>query len=400
MSDIVVRLRHIAIEDRQIILPESNEVVSRPYLGLEQIEAHTGRIIEYETSGVEGKSTTFAFDTSHVLYGKLRPYLNKVAVPERSGRCSTEIIPLLPQGVDREFLAFLLRTEPVVSAAMSEKTGSRMPRADMDVLLDTEVTIPDSESRRRKIVTQLKAQLAAVEEARQGAQILVKEVEHLRRCFRSQVMVELETASRVPLSNLLLGIEAGKSIQTSERLATENELAVLKVSSVSWGEFRPHEAKAVGPRYMPHERHRVRRDDLLISRANTLELVGAAVRVDRDYPNRLLSDKTLRLLLDETKICPDYLVQILRMPEARAHIQRNATGTSDSMRNISQGTLRATPIPLPALAIQEKIAKRMQKTDTLINEIRVAVTNQLADIGLLPSRLLAQVFEDPDHATS
>ena len=176
-------------------------------------------------------------------------------------------------------------------------------------------------------------------------------------------------------------------------MATENELAVLKVSAVSWGEFKPHEAKAVDLRYVPDERHRVKRGDLLVSRANTLELVGAAVRVERDYPNRLLSDKTLRLLVDKSKIFPGYLVQVLRMPEARAHIQLNATGTSDSMRNISQDTLRATPIPLPAIAIQEKIAKSMQRLDTLINEIRVAVTSQLGDINLLPSRLLAQVFE-------
>lgn len=44
---------------------------------------------------------------------------------------------------------------------------------------------------------------------------------------------------------------------------------------------------------------------------------------------------------------PSYVVHVLRLPEARAHLEGDATGSSNSMRNISQGTLRATPIPLP-----------------------------------------------------
>jgi type I restriction enzyme S subunit len=108
----------------------------------------------------------------------------------------------------------------------------------------------------------------------------------------------------------------------------------------------------------------------------------------------LLSDKTLRLVLDEGRICPDYLVQVLRMPEARAHIERNATGTSDSMRNISQEALRATPIPLPALAIQINLAKRLQEAEICLNDIRLTVAGALADIELLPSRLLAQAFAE------
>jgi hypothetical protein len=127
-----VILGDIAILDRVIVSPESSEATVRSYLGLEQIASGTGHILSYETNSAEGKSTTFAFDDSHVLYGKLRPYLNKVAVPDRVGRCSTEIIPLKPQGVDREYLALLFRSEQVVKAAMLDKTGSRMPRADMD----------------------------------------------------------------------------------------------------------------------------------------------------------------------------------------------------------------------------------------------------------------------------
>lgn len=140
------------------------------------------------------------------------------------------------------------------------------------------------------------------------------------------------------LGDVLLAFEAGKSFQTAELLARPDELGVLKVSAVTWTEFRADEAKSLDGDYQPDERHRVRKDDLLISRANTKELVGAVVLVDRDYPFRLLSDKTLRLVMDERRASKEFLKFALRAPLARKHIESYATGTSDSMRNIAQGS--------------------------------------------------------------
>src|SRR5690349_1680792 len=84
-------------EDRRLVDPLSDLARELPYISLEHIESNTGRILREPDAGTsgEGRSTTFAFDERHVLYGKLRPYLNKVAVPDFSGRCTTELIPLL-----------------------------------------------------------------------------------------------------------------------------------------------------------------------------------------------------------------------------------------------------------------------------------------------------------------
>jgi len=130
-----VRLGDVCEQNRQIVEPKSSLSASLPYLGLEHIEANTGRILKESSIPVEdeGVSTTFAFDERHVLYGKLRPYLNKVALPDFRGRCTTEIIPLLAaNGNDKGFLCWILRRAETVEAAMREKTGSRMPRANMD----------------------------------------------------------------------------------------------------------------------------------------------------------------------------------------------------------------------------------------------------------------------------
>ena len=122
-----------------------------PYLGLEHIESDTGRILSSEAEGlaVDVMGLAFRFGPQHVLYGKLRPYLNKVALPSFEGRCSTELVPLLPAaGVPREFVAAYLRLPHVVNAAMATNKGARMPRTDMHLLMAMKVPIPDVDSQR------------------------------------------------------------------------------------------------------------------------------------------------------------------------------------------------------------------------------------------------------------
>ena len=144
-------LGEVCVEDRVGISGDDPEYSGLPYLGLEHIEPDTGRVMvsEDEARLSTSKSNNFRFTRQHVLYGKLRPYLNKVALPDFEGRCSTEIIPLFPVAADREWLAWWLRREETVEYAMGGKTGSRMPRAAMRDLLQLSLALPPIEEQRR-----------------------------------------------------------------------------------------------------------------------------------------------------------------------------------------------------------------------------------------------------------
>lgn len=167
--------------------------------------------------------------------------------------------------------------------------------------------------------------------------------------------------SKVTLGNVITGFEAGRNLRASSLPASETEFGVLKISAVSWGKFQPQENKALLPGDRPMPRELVRKGDLLISRANTTELVGAPVLVDRDYDNLMLPDKILRVKYNERIVDPRYLLYALRTKEARTHIEEQATGTSDSMRNLSQPKLSAVPIPLAPLAEQKCIADKLDR---------------------------------------
>src|SRR4051794_40094524 len=83
---------------------EPGEANDAPYLSLEHIESHSSRIIGHGR-GSDVKSTKNVFRAGDVLYGKLRPYLNKVCRPDFDGMCSTDILVLQPtKAIDPGFL--------------------------------------------------------------------------------------------------------------------------------------------------------------------------------------------------------------------------------------------------------------------------------------------------------
>lgn len=198
-------------------------------------------------------------------------------------------------------------------------------------------------------------------------------------------------SSLTTVGSVLRGIVSGKSVQTLERPAQDNELGILKVSAVTWGAFRPNENKALPPSFDPKDCPRPMDGDILISRANTRELVGAPVMVHGDYPHLLLSDKLLKLIPDETAVDARYLVRALRSPSASAHFFQCAGGSSGSMTNITQSDIRSAPIYLPPVEEQRRIAAILDQAETLRTQRRTALALQ----GSLTQSLFLDMFGDP-----
>jgi len=262
----------------------------------------------------------------------------------------------------------------------------------LDKLLSLKIPLPPLPEQKR-ITAILTERLAAVEGGRKASEARLEAARALPAAYLREVFESEEARGwpEVLLGDVLLCIEAGKSFQTGEIQACEDELGVLKVSAVTWSSFKPDEAKVVND-YEPESHHRVCNGDLLISRANTKELVGAAVLVNKDYPLRLLSDKTLRLVVDPEQADKLYLLHSLRSSPARKHIEHFATGTSDSMRNISQGVIKSTPIRLPDLNTQRRIAGYFYTKNKSADDASIAIQEQLIEIKRLASSLLRQAF--------
>ena len=117
-------------------------------LNLDMVEAQTGRIIDYlYVAEEEVGNSTCTFDTSNVLYSKLRPYLNKVVIPDRCGYATSEMIPLKPNPMklERTYLAFMLRSDEFVNMINEKVAGAKMPRVSMGDFRGFDVPVPPIE---------------------------------------------------------------------------------------------------------------------------------------------------------------------------------------------------------------------------------------------------------------
>jgi len=141
-------MKHVALDKVAIIdrtVASETECDLLPYVGLEHIEKGSGHFAaEFERKPELLLATKFKFTPRHVLYGKLRPYLNKVALPSFDGVCTTEILPILPEAdkLDRAYLWALLLTPRFVEWASSNVSGANLPRLSPKLLAKYEVPLP------------------------------------------------------------------------------------------------------------------------------------------------------------------------------------------------------------------------------------------------------------------
>jgi type I restriction enzyme, S subunit len=172
---------------------KQNKYNGLPYVGLEHIESNSGKFLG-SLEPQEVKSATFIFNEQHVLYGRLRPYLNKVLIPDFKGHCSTEIFPIkVKKEIIREFLFYWLISGTTVKKIDSTWTGARMPRANMNQVLDFDFAYPPI-IKQQTIVRQLDTLRAETQKLEAVYQKKIDALEELKKSILAKAFAgELET---------------------------------------------------------------------------------------------------------------------------------------------------------------------------------------------------------------
>jgi len=180
------------------------------------------------------------------------------------------------------------------------------------------------------------------------------------------------------------GIDAGKSPECPDIPSANDQWGVLKVGAVHPDGLRQNENKVVLNPALYNVEYLLRDGDLLISRANTVDLVGLVCQVREAPPNLMLSDKTLRLRVSHGVADARYLFWVLQFHTTRLQIESFATGTSGSMKNISQVSVKALVVPLPGIQEQERIAERL---DSLL-QVSFCLKQELGKMNQLRNGLM------------
>ena len=142
------------------------------------------------------------------------------------------------------------------------------------------------------------------------------------------------------------------------------------MSAVSWDEFDETENKELPPDIEPELAAEVMIGDIIVSRANTPGLAGAAQRVRRLKNKLLLCDKTWRVV-PRNDVDPEWFLGVLKCQQSRRQIESLATGTSDTMKNVSQRDFMRMWIPLPEESERADMGKLIRRSDEFIDAMRI-----------------------------
>lgn len=362
-----------------------------PYVGLENIESGTGRFLG-TTNAVSVKSTTFRFSPEHVLYGRLRPYLNKVLLPDFEGHCSTEIFPIRPgPAVSREYIFHWLSMDATVKSIDATSTGARMPRANMNAVLDFLIPVPPLPEQRR-IVAILDEAFEAIATAKANAE---KNLQNARELFESKREAMLSSDSpdwEESLLSDLCEIKHGYAFE-GEFFAQEGDYVLLTPGNYfEAGGYRDRGEKQkyfVGT--IPRD-YVLSEGDLLVAMTEQAAgLLGSPLLVPE--PDRFLHNQRLGLVVGKPGAVwvNKFFFHVFNLARVRAEIHASASGVK--VRHTSPSKIGSVRVVFPTTeAYQREVALKLESLAAESDQLGSVYERKLKVLGKLKESLLHQAF--------
>jgi len=157
------------------------------HVGLEHIISHANKLMGH--GNPDDFKTSRAFLKNNVLYGRLRPELNKVWLATREGQCSTDILPLVvnTKRVLPKFLLYALSTQQFMSYAVSRSSGTKMPRVRWKEIKIFQIPVPTIQKQQHtvakieSIFSKIDAEKAKIKELQARAKTLDETVAQIKK---------------------------------------------------------------------------------------------------------------------------------------------------------------------------------------------------------------------------
>lgn len=371
------------------------------------------------------------FRNDDVIFAKITPcFENGKAVivpdlPNAHGAGSTEFYVLRPVIVTSAFLFYWVKTSAFLKTAEAQMTGTvgqkRVPKTFVE---SHPFPLPPLNEQKR-IVAKLDAIMPRIDSVKERLETIPAILKRFRQSVLTAAVtgkltekrreehpeVESEegicskfdipsTWMQVKLGELIERIQAGKNFECPSIPVTSETVGLVKISAVTWDKFNPKETKTVLDKKMVNEELFIQKGDFLISRANTIELVGSSVIVDEMIYRIMLSDKVWRV--EFNNVLKLYVHFFLKSRIGRDEIESRATGNQASMRNISQKAFHDIDFPLPPLEEQKEIVRQVEKLFALADKVEEHFQKAKARMDALAQSVLAKAFrgelvpQDPD----
>ena len=385
------------------------------YLALEHVESWTGRIRRVSSDSVSDNQLK-RFRPGDVLFGKLRPYLAKVARPANGGLCVGEFLILRPrhENVLAAYIEQILCSKPIIDTVNGSTFGAKMPRAEWHFMGAIAIVRPplaeqaaivrflDHADRRIRRYIRAKEKLIALLEERKQAiihravtgQIDVRTGEPYPsyKASREEWLEVVPAHWRIRrLKSLVRRIDQGVSPQAENYLADGNAWGVLRAGCVNGGVFRETEHKRLAPDFVFDPVLVVTTGDVLVSRANgSPHLVGSVGRVSSLRHQLILSDKTFRPIFNQ-EIEPDFMVLAMNSRYYRQQVEQAISGAEGLANNLPLSSLRSFRFAVPAFEEQHDIVRYLQESTHKLSAVAARTKREVALLDEYRTRLIADV---------
>ena len=360
---------------------------SYTYVGLEHIESETGVLTrQQKIAGADIQDQKFQFTNEHILYGKLRPYLNKVVLPEFDGICSTDILPLKPKrNVVREYLAYWLRSTDFLGYATRHATGTKMPRLGPSQLRKAKILLPLLPVQERIIEILEKAD--SIRRKREEALGLANAI--LSSAFIAMFGDPRENSrgSKVTplgeLADVRSGVTKGRKLGNKETV----EAPYLRVANVQDGFLDLSEIKTIAVLQEDLSKYRLEDGDILMTEGGDPDKLGRGCIWRSEVEGCIHQNHVFRVRTDRSQLIAEYLAALLRIQYAKEYFLRSAKRTSN-LASINSTQVKAFPIPIPPIMLQLKFVVAVEQWE----QIHRRLTDGLAESKKLFQGLMQQAF--------
>jgi type I restriction enzyme S subunit len=353
------------------------------YVGLEHIES--GKFfLKRHGLPKEVKSTKNRFYAGDVIYGKLRPYLDKAVVSESKGICSTDILVFMPKAnVPPSFLAGILHCDKFIQHAVNTTHGVNHPRTSWKSLKDYEIKIPPLKEQQKiaAILFKIQQAIEVQESIVEAAQELKKStMQHVftyglrgEKTKETEIGRVPESWEMQPLGSILTLNQYGLSVRGS----TKGRYPMLRMNCQIDGKVIFDNLQYVELDKKTFEKFKLKDGDILFNRTNSWELVGRTAIFHSDE-EAVFASYLIRLRINPEKVNPDFINYFFNMDSTQQKLKTLASrGVSQS--NISASKLKTFYVSIAKLNEQIEIVKILQIIDSNI-EYRISKKIALKDL--------------------
>jgi type I restriction enzyme S subunit len=320
--------------------------------------------LKIERWGDVADGTTFTRRVSpgQTLFGKRRAYQRKVAFADFSALCSGDIYTFEADTSRMlgKFLPFLVQSDPFFDHALDTSAGSLSPRTNWRDLAKFEFDLPplDEQKRITDLLWASEASARALVECRRS-------LVHVRQVWVDDMVGRFLQAASVEFAETWAA--SPDSGYSAAPVDEETGRYVLSLSALGAEGYRPGNLKNV-PDTARTRSATLQRGDLLISRANTVNLVGrvgiySESRTDVSFP-----DTMMRLRLGPG-IVPEFAAAVISSSHGRAHMRRSAAGSATSMVKINRGSLGRLQFPLIPIEDQREFLREVSRLDSAVGSL-------------------------------